>query len=152
VGPWHNRSETFSFVQFWIATTNKHQLTPTGIASGEKACTLEACDIPTSRDATIKGKSRMSRIKIKIKIKMHAVILSCAYYNMGIWRFGAKAILHVTGVDWNGHEWTGVDKIPGSLCLTGFAKKEFQRERESPNSNPQAPEKHQSGEGRMTNV
>src|SRR5688572_2106873 len=77
--------------------------------------------VPTGWDAVIKS-----------KIKMHAVILSCAYYNMGFWRFCGLAILNATGVDSNGHEWTGVDKIPGSLCLTGLAKKKPQ----APNPNP----------------
>ena len=30
--------------------------------------------------------------------------------------------MNVTGVDWNGHEWTGEDIFSGKKCLTDFGK------------------------------
>ena len=51
-----------------------------------------------------------------------AVILSCHDYSMGFWGNCVAVNMNVTGVDWNGPEWTGVDIFSGKNFLTQFGE------------------------------
>jgi hypothetical protein len=60
------------------------------------------------RDTVATGGDAPIRIRIKITTGMW-VIVSCWDYNMAFCASWVAAKLNVTGVDWNGPEWTGVD-------------------------------------------
>ena len=50
------------------------------------------------------------------------MILSYHDYSMGFWGNCVAANMNVTGVDWNGPEWTGVDIFSGKNFLTQFGE------------------------------